>query len=444
MVGILIAADDLTGGNACAAGFAREGLRAVTTSLGDANASIPDFGDRFDAIVIQTDSRHFSPEDADAVTRSAVRAGWPARLLGCRIDTTLRGNVGPSAAALIDEVRKLSEKRVMGLCVPAFPQANRVTVEGKQLLNGKRLEYTELARDVRTPITTSDVEEVLSEKTGLRTVLIPLHVVSGPREGLVAEISRLLERDDLDVIVSDALMPEHIEIVADAAVEAGPDIRWVGIDPGPGSLALAKALGLQAVAPRGRVLAVSGSATDLTQRQLGRLIQERNPVVVRPVFIEGQALPSIEKSAEALIEAVKNAEPGRPVLYAQILQPSDLRDYTDEEAGRLPATLGAIVHRTLEAAAVDGVYSTGGDITSAILDELGSDGVEIHGEIIPLAVAGEVVGGPWAGLSIVTKGGLIGDAETAISCVDELARVAAQRSKWVRAAATATLDSKNE
>ncbi|MDN5559889.1 MAG: four-carbon acid sugar kinase family protein, partial [Ruaniaceae bacterium] len=232
MAEILIAADDLTGGNACAAGFAREGLRAVTTALTGATESIPDFGDRFDAIVITTDSRHFTPEAADAVTRSAVRAGWPARLLGCRIDTTLRGNVGPSAAALIDEVRKLSGERTVGLCIAAFPQAGRVTVEGRQLLNGKRLEFTELARDVRTPIRTSSVQEVLSEKTGLTTALLPLHIVSGTKEGLVEEIQRLLEQDDLDVIVSDALMPEHIDAVAQAAVEAAPDVRWVGIDPG--------------------------------------------------------------------------------------------------------------------------------------------------------------------------------------------------------------------
>lgn len=436
MVGILVAADDLTGGNACAAGFAREGLRAVTTSLSDATASIPDFGDRFDAIVITTDSRHFAPDDADAVTRSAVRAGWPARLLSCRIDTTLRGNVGVSAAALIDEARTLSDRRVVGLCVPAFPQADRVTVEGRQLLNGTRLEFTELARDVRTPIHTSSVEEVLQDGTTLKTALIPLHVISGPHDALVAEIRSLLEDPDLDVIVSDALTLAHVDAVADAAIAAAPDIRWIGIDPGPGSLALAKAMGLQTRAPSGRVLAVSGSASELTQRQLARLINERDPVVVRPVFSGEQALPDIDLSAKALIEAIRDAEPGRTVLYAQILEPADLRPYTGDEASRLPATLGAIVHRTLDATAIDGLYSTGGDITAAVLDELGSDGVEIQGEVIPLAVMGEVVGGPWAGLSIVTKGGLIGDSDTAIACIDELGRAAAQRKQWVRAAAT--------
>ncbi|WP_099332652.1 four-carbon acid sugar kinase family protein [Actinomyces minihominis] len=434
MVEVLIAADDLTGGNACAAGFAHAGLRAVTTSFFEATHSLPDFGDRFDAIVITTDSRHSTPEDAALVTREAIRAGWPARLVSCRIDTTLRGNVGAAAAAAIGEVRTLSGERTVGLCVPAFPSANRVTVEGRQLLEGRRLEDTELSRDVRTPVRTSLVEEVLSDQTGMKTALIPLHVVAGPKVGLVAEFRRLLEIQDLDAIVADSLVPAHIEAVAEAAVEAGDGIRWVGIDPGPATLALAQAMGFKGSKIQGRVIAVSGSASDLTQLQLGRLIAERNPVVVRPVFKPGDNLPDIELSAQAMIEAVRSAGPRQAVLYAQVLVPSDRRTLTDEEVERLPEILGSIVTKTLEETAVDGVYSTGGDITAAILSKLGSYGVEIHGEVIPLAVEGEVIGGPWAGLSIVTKGGLIGGPDAAILCVDKLTQTANQRSKWVRAA----------
>lgn len=435
---VLISADDLTGGNACAAGFARRGLRAVTTSMTGPSNTLPDFGDRFDTIVVTTDSRHFTPEGADAITRAAVRAGWPAALLGCRIDTTLRGNVGPSAAALIDEVRRLSHDRAVGLCIPAFPQADRVTVEGRQLLGGKPLEMTELARDVRTPVHTSCVQDILAEHTDLKTALLPLHFVSGPQDQLVEEISRLLEQDDLDVIVSDALLLEHIEAVARAAVLAGPDIRWVGIDPGPGSLALASALDIRGAAPRGRVLAVSGSASDLTMSQLQRFISERNPVVVRPVFTPGSSvLPDIRETTTAILEALAAAPPESTVLYAHTLDPSDLVPISDFEAEELPRTIGTIVRNVLETSAIDGVYSTGGDITASILDQLDSDGVEIHGEVIPLAVQGEIVGGPWAGLSIVTKGGLIGNVETAIQCIDELREVASKRANWVRAAAQA-------
>ena len=37
-----------------------------------------------------------------------------------------------------------------------------------------------------------------------------------------------------------------------------------------------------------------------------------------------------------------------------------------------------------------------------------------------MAVAGSLVGGPWDGLQIVTKGGLVGDARTTIACLDHL------------------------
>lgn len=433
---VLIAADDLTGGNACAAGFARHGLRAVTTSLGRGEDTIPEFGDRFDAVVVTTDSRHFSSRDAAAISRRAVRAGWPARLVGCRIDTTLRGNVGPSAEAIIDEVRHLSGDRTVGLCIPAFPQADRVTVEGRQLLGGKQLEFTELARDIRTPIHTSSVQEILADGTNLHSALLPLHLVSGPPEHLVQEIVRLLNDPELDVIIADALMLEHVEAVAQAAVQAAPDVRWIGIDPGPGSLALAEALNIQGAAPRGRVLAISGSASELTRRQLARFISEREPVVVRPVFAEkGKALPDISATTTELLKAINTAPVGATVLYAHTLNASELCRLTPEEAEGIPHAIGTIVRNTLEKAAIDGLYSTGGDITAAILGELGSDGVEIHDEIIPLAVQGEVVGGQWAGLSIVTKGGLIGDDTTAIECIDTLQQVASQRAHWVRAAA---------
>lgn len=437
MADVVISADDLTGANACAAGFAKEGLRAVTSSLNEGDLGLPDFGDRFDAVVVTTDSRHLPPAEAEELTRAAIRAGWPARLAGARIDTTMRGNIGPSALGAIDEVRKLSGERTVGLALPAFPNAGRVTIEGRQLLEGRRLEDTELARDVRTPVTTSLVEDLISEGTGLNTALVPLHVVAGPHAHLVSYIKDLLDREDLDVIVADALTNDHITQVAEAAVAAGPEIRWVGIDPGPGSLAIATALGIQGVAPRGRVLAVSGSASDLTQLQLNRLIAERDPIVVQPHYTPAANLPDVEVTSAALIKAVNDARPGQAVLYAQVLEPADLVPLTEEEIERLPGTIGEITANTLKAVAIDGIYSTGGDITAAILDQLGSDGVEIHGEVIPLAVSGEVVGGPFAGLSIITKGGLIGGPNTAVECIDELSQTAQQRSKWVRTAAPA-------
>jgi uncharacterized protein YgbK (DUF1537 family) len=71
---------------------------------------------------------------------------------------------------------------------------------------------------------------------------------------------------------------------------------------------------------------------------------------------------------------------------------------------------------------VDGLFTTGGDVTAAVLAELESHGLEISGEVVPLAVAGTVVGGPWDGLDVVTKGGLVGDVGTTVACLDHLRR----------------------
>jgi uncharacterized protein YgbK (DUF1537 family) len=74
----------------------------------------------------------------------------------------------------------------------------------------------------------------------------------------------------------------------------------------------------------------------------------------------------------------------------------------------------------MEKHGVEGLFTTGGDVTAAVLAELGSHGLEISGEVVPLAVSGTLVGGPWDGLNVVTKGGLVGDATTTVACLDHL------------------------
>jgi D-threonate/D-erythronate kinase len=204
MARVLVVADDLTGANACAAGFARAGMRAVTLGRTDDWGSIAEFHPRFDAIVVTTDARHARPEDVRRAVQGAVRAGWPVELLSTRIDTTLRGNVGVATEAMLTAVRELSDRRVVALCLAAHPAADRVTVEGHQLLGGVRLEETELAHDPRTPVDTSRVAQILGRGTDLRMGHLPLRLVTGSRQGLIAAIRDLLG-EDVDFVVADAM-----------------------------------------------------------------------------------------------------------------------------------------------------------------------------------------------------------------------------------------------
>ncbi len=423
MAEVLVVADDLTGANATAAGFARAGLRAATTGAARRPDVVAEMVRRFDVLVASTEGRHLSPAEAGDRLAAVVRAGWPARLVCNRIDTTLRGNVGATTARLLTEVADLCGTRVVVFCAPAHPGADRHTVDGTQLLGGRRLEDTEVARDPRTPVHTSDVREILAQQAKLRTANVGLSAVTGPPDRLVDTIAELL-RTPVEVLIVDALTEDHLDRAASAAARAanGSDapITWVTSDPGPGSVAMAKALGIRGQGEAAPLLAVSGSATELTRRQLRQLVADRPVTLLRAPTPPGSPVPDIEATSRKLDEALDAARADEIVLLATVVDDSDLRTVSPDEAQDISVHLARAVRHAIEHHPVDGLFTTGGDVTDAVLSELGSHGLEISGEVIPLAVAGSVVGGPWDGLQVVTKGGLIGDSTTTVACLDHL------------------------
>jgi D-threonate/D-erythronate kinase len=378
---------------------------------------------RFDVVVATTDSRHADPDLARRRLRTAVRAGWPARLVCNRIDTTLRGNVGATTEALVREVGELTGTRVVALCAPAHPAAGRHTIGGHQLLGGRRLEETEVARDARTPMRTSDVVEILHQQAALTARRIDMGAVTGPRDDLVVAIAAALA-EGAEVLVADATTDEHLDRIAQAAVAAvrGAGVVWVTTDPGPASVAMARALGLDRTARGAPLLVVSGSATELTRQQLRQLAVERGVELHRAPTLEHSTVPDADATTTLLDRLIGATGQGDVVVLATALEDADVRTPGPGEADRIPRELARAVRRNLEMHPVEGLFTTGGDVTAAVLAELGSHGLEISEEVVPLAVAGTVVGGPWDGLHVVTKGGLVGDAGTTVTCLDHLRR----------------------
>ncbi|MFI8849829.1 four-carbon acid sugar kinase family protein [Streptomyces sp. NPDC053499] len=439
---VLIVADDLTGANATAAGFARTGMRAVTVGAHQDPATAARFGARFDAVVVSTDSRHCPPEEAAERVRAVIRHTGGAALVSHRVDSTLRGNLGASTQAALRAVSEQTGRRAVALCAPAHPEAGRQTVQGTQLWDGARLEDTEVARDPRSPLPTSQVADLLHlQAPGLSVAQLPLSAVTGSEPALRALVEKRLA-DGVDVLVADALTTSHLDRIADAAVRAAPvgvgEVVWVGVDPGPSSLALATAMGLTGGTGGAPVLAVSGSTTRLTRTQLSRLRAEHPVVVVRPCLERESSVPDVTATAEALGQALATAGPGEVVLLATVLDEADIAaDCGAEDAERLPGALARSVRGALErhdVPGVEGLFSTGGDVSAALFAELGAHGLDVAEELVPLAVAGTFVGGPWAGLPVVTKGGLVGDAGTTSHCVTHLRRAAAAARRQVPAA----------
>lgn len=433
MGGVLVVADDLTGANAAAAGFARAGFRAATASAGEHADVVAEMVSRFDVVVATTDSRHLEPAKARQRVGRVIRAGWPARLVCNRIDTTLRGNVGATTREALQRVRELTGAPVAVLCAPAHPEAARQTIGAIQLLDGRRLEDTEVARDARSPVRTSNVVTLLVEQADLRVAAVHLEDVTGDLDALARTIRQHLD-EGAEVIVADATTVDHLDRVATAAVAAtaGTDTVWTTSDPGPASVALARAMGLADDVPGAPLLVLSGSATELTRLQLRQLVAERGARAICTPHVH--AVPDVDATVAILDDALAEAGAGGIVVLATVLDEADLWSPTPEEATQIPLALARAARRVLESRPVDGVFTTGGDVTAALLAEVGSHGLEVSDEVEPLAVSGSLVGGAWDGLQVVTKGGLVGDAGTTVACLDHLRRQADAHRRQVTAA----------
>lgn len=93
-----------------------------------------------------------------------------------------------------------------------------------------------------------------------------------------------------------------------------------------------------------------------------------------------------------------------------------------EGPGRIPGRFGELARHVVERIgdALAGLYLTGGDIMINTCAALGANGIGLVDYVIPQADQGVLVGGPWAGLPVICKGGLTGTNETAIQCVNRI------------------------
>lgn len=393
MADVLVVADDLTGSNATGALFARRGLRAVTVS--DVAFAGPHAATA-DVVVVNTRTRHASRAQAQAAVIRAIDAVPDARLVVKRVDTTLRGNVGAELEAALGLVRRRTPK-ARALMVPAFPAAGRTTVGGIHLVDGVPVAETDAALDPFSPVTVSRVATLLGTQTGLRTAEVTLDVVQAGPDA----VTRALDVA-ADILICDAVTPAHLNVLAQAAAGG----VWLSVDSGPFGAVLATAQGIGGSPDP--VFVVAGSITGRTAAQLDqteRVLGARY-VDVTPADLDPAAL---HHEVAALFARV----PVAGVRMTDGVVDTAL-------AAEIPRVLGEVARRILGSHQVGGVYATGGDVSVAVAEALGAEGFAVETEVQPLAVAGRLVGGTHHGLPFAAKGGLIGDRQAAVACIEHL------------------------
>ncbi|RLI05767.1 hypothetical protein DRO22_02310, partial [Candidatus Bathyarchaeota archaeon] len=117
-------ADDFTGACDVAVQFKKQGLETVVLTDIEFLGS---FKGVFDVVVVDTETRNLTSEDAYRKVRRAVRLLRQnnVKLVYKKIDSTLRGNIGAEINAVIDE---LDVKAI--IVAPAFPDQKRTVING--------------------------------------------------------------------------------------------------------------------------------------------------------------------------------------------------------------------------------------------------------------------------------------------------------------------------
>jgi uncharacterized protein YgbK (DUF1537 family) len=223
------------------------------------------------------------------------------------------------------------------------------------------------------------------------------------------------------VVICDAQTPGHLRAIAAAAarVAEADGLEWLSVDPGPFGAELAERMRLGQPGAAPPVLVVSGSLTRPTWEQLLELERRQG---VRFVDVDAGRLDV--GGALGRLQELLAAAPALDAVGIRAVPTEGNDQVSAEAARRVPEALGEIVRLCLADRPVGGLYVTGGDVTVQVMAALGAEGIELEEEVLPLAVAGRLRGGPYGGLPFTTKGGLIGGPLAAVACVEHTRRLA--------------------
>ena len=414
---VLLIADDFTGANDAGVGLANVGARVHV--LFDAATPTEE---QADAWVVNTDSRATSAEQAARRTAAAIagrrdvaRDGW----LFKKIDSTLRGNPG----AEIEAALLAGDKRV-ALIAPAVPALGRTTVEGCCYIDGRLLTETEYASDPKTPVSSASIAARLGEQTTLPVGLIPLSAQADLRERIEAAIA-----DGKRLIVLDAQTDADLQRIMQAADELDERPLLVG------AAGLSDALGrrltrLAQQAPGGTAgspapvnagLAVIGSMSEVAQRQITQLMQQKAirliDVDISQLFSGGapgqrwrQAVTeALQQGRHCVIRTCQQAEQRQAIT--SLCERLDLsRQQLGEQICAYLAELTADVLRDVTPSAL---YLSGGDVAIAVARGLGAQGFQISGQVAGCVPYGHLLQGN-DNLLVLTKAGGFGDENTLV------------------------------
>jgi len=430
MLKVVIIADDLTGANDTGAIMAQDGFKVGTILK---TSDMDKFND-FDVLAISTNSRGIPEADAYKRVKSAANLFEDKDKLffSKRIDSTLRGNVG----AEIDSIIETLGDDTKAIVVASFPRSGRVSVGDHLLVHGVPLEKTEVAKDPTAPVRSSKVTEIVEIQSKYSVGYIPLSTVLKGADAVKEDV--LEKAKGNRIIVIDAQTVEDIDDIARGCIAS--ELKFAAIDPGTFTAAVARIRFMKEDAKAsGKILCGIGSASDLTRKQVNFLQSKCNPLIAKTNTIDFLDEKSKEKEINRIVDEVVEKEGNHSVIVVTTTtDANDVLDFTEIQkkynlnkkqcANIITDAIATIIYRITEKLGdkIGGIYTSGGDVSEDFCAKIGAAGFDVKDEVIPLAIYNRIIGGIFDGMPMVTKGGLVGDKETLVTCVDYLAEIIAR------------------
>ncbi len=216
MLDLGVIADDLTGGVKVASLLEREGVSCpLVTSV----AALDRLPDDADAVVVGRKMLLLPPDEAVADARRSAEGllAKGARRLYYKyssvFSSTEKGNIGPVSEALME----LTGADHLLFC-PAFPERDVTVYQGRLFLGRDMLHESPKSCDPATPMTNSNLVEVLQAQSRENVGLLPYRQIRASKIDCETYLARQINRG-VRFFIADGVEQQDLARIAELAID---------------------------------------------------------------------------------------------------------------------------------------------------------------------------------------------------------------------------------
>lgn len=419
-----IIADDLTGACDTAVQWARGGIRTSVLLMNEFG-SLPPAG----TFAMTTDSRADLPPNAFGKVADVARRLKEAGVTRVykKVDSTLRGNIGAEMDALFEVYRP-----DFIIVAPSFPRNGRTVVNGRLLLHGVPVHETEAGRDLKTPVPTSDIAELIGLQSRNRAASVKLDTIRAGQAAFIRDLADFRSQQ-IPYIIMDASSESDLAAAVQYVNASGYSVLWSGSAGAAAYLAESQPLIAQQASsciPGGPVAVLVGSVSGVARQQLQHALARPDVTGIAlhsHLAVQGGEDNRLEIE-RVILEAKAAAERGtHPAIYTTI-ESKDMALTRDVGAAKglsavqigeaIAAAMGAVGAELALRFGFDKWVMTGGDIARSVCERLNAAELVLEGEIEPGVPVGRLTGA--RDRYAVTKAGSFGSEHVLVKAIQRL------------------------